>query len=99
MRAVALFHALSEPTRLRVLGVLRGGERCVCDLMELVDAPQSLLSFHLRTLRDAGLVRDRRDGRWIHYSLDPDALDEARRLLETLAPKPRRAGGASCCGS
>ena len=53
------FHALSDAKRLRILEVLRDGECCVCDLAGSLDIRQSLLSFHLRTLRDAGLVRDR----------------------------------------
>ena len=60
------FHALSDPTRLELLGRLRHGERCVCDLMDVLDAAQSRLSFHLRVLKDAGLVSDRRDGRWVY---------------------------------
>ena len=59
------FHALSDPTRLALLTRLRNGERCVCDLMDVLDAAQSRLSFHLKVLKEAGLVTDRRDGRWV----------------------------------
>jgi ArsR family transcriptional regulator, arsenate/arsenite/antimonite-responsive transcriptional repressor len=72
---VALFHALSDETRLAIVKRLAGGERCVCDLQDLLDAAQSRLSYHLKTLKDAGLVKDRRDGRWVHYSLVPGALE------------------------
>jgi ArsR family transcriptional regulator, arsenate/arsenite/antimonite-responsive transcriptional repressor len=71
---VAIFHALSDETRLAIVKRLSGGERCVCDLQDLLDAAQSRLSYHLRTLKDAGLISDRRDGRWVHYSLVPGAL-------------------------
>src|ERR1051325_11362460 len=54
--AAERFHALSDPTRLRIIGMLQGGERCVCELMAELDAAQSRLSFHLRVLKDAGLV-------------------------------------------
>ncbi len=64
-----LFHALSDVTRLDILERLRDGERCVCDLMDSLDAAQSRLSFHLKVLREAGLVTDRRDGRWVYYTL------------------------------
>ena len=57
-RAVTLFHALSDATRLSILEMLRGGEQCVCDLQDGLDAAQSRLSFHLRVLREAGLVVD-----------------------------------------
>ena len=72
---VTLFHALSDETRLAIVKRLAGGERCVCDLQDLLDAAQSRLSYHLKTLKDAGLVADRKDGRWVHYSLVPGALE------------------------
>ncbi len=67
---VPAFRALSDPIRLRVLEQLRGEEVCVCDLCERLDVPQSKLSFHLRVLRDANLIRGRQEGRWIYYSLN-----------------------------
>jgi ArsR family transcriptional regulator len=94
-RSAALFHALSDEKRLRILALLRAGEHCVCELTEALDLPQSLLSFHLRALREAGLVLDRRAGRWVYYSLDRSALEEAKDVLEELcvesAPRPRAA--------
>ncbi len=80
-RAARLFHALSDETRLRVLQLLRDGERCVCDLTGLLGTQQSRLSFHLRTLKQAGLVCDRRQGRWIYYGLRPEALEEIDAAL------------------
>ena len=73
--AARLFHALSDETRLAILARLRNGEECVCNLADLLSAGQSRLSFHMKTLKDAGLVRDRREGRWIHYSLNPGAFE------------------------
>jgi ArsR family transcriptional regulator len=64
------FHALSDPLRLQVLDLLRSQERCVCDLCEVLNVTQSKLSFHLKTLKEAGLVRARQEGRWIYYSLN-----------------------------
>ena len=55
-RAAQLFHALSDETRLGIIEMLRNGERCVCDLQDELDAAQSRLSFHLRVLKEAGLV-------------------------------------------
>lgn len=80
-RAVELFHALSDETRLAIVQRLRKGEQCVCDLTDLLDAAQSRLSFHLKVLKDAGLVTDRRDRRWIYYSLNRDVFDELRALV------------------
>jgi len=73
--------ALGDPTRLRILQVLRGGERCVCELRTSVDVPPNLLSYHLKVLRDAGVVEGTRRGRWVDYRLVPAALDEIRRVL------------------
>src|ERR687884_365303 len=83
-----LFHALSDETRLSILQRLRLGERCVCDLTDALDAAQSRLSFHLKVLKDAGLVSDRREGRWMYYTLNQDALAEIAELVETLASPP-----------
>ncbi len=68
-------HALSDETRLAILERLKNGEQCVCNLADVLRSGQSRLSFHMKTLKDAGLVRDRREGRWIHYSLNSEALD------------------------
>ncbi len=95
-RAARLFHALSDETRLRILDRLRQGERCVCELTDALDAAQSRLSFHLKTLKDAGLVTDRREGRWMYYSIAPEALADAVEALEEMAPlAPGRTRG--CC--
>jgi len=83
--AATIFHALSDETRLAVIEMLRGGERCVCDLQDAVGAAQSRLSFHLKVLKDAGLVTDRKEGRWSYYALDPDRIEEARSALGVLA--------------
>ena len=86
-RAVALFHALSDPIRLSIVQLLRGGERCVCDLQDDLDTAQSKLSFHLRVLKEAGLVEDRREGRWSYYTIVPEALAEVHDLTIGMTPK------------
>lgn len=98
-RAVELFHALSDETRLAIVQRLRTGEHCVCDLTDLLDAAQSRLSFHLRVLKDAGLVTDRKEGRWVHYSLSRDAFQELQALLGDMKPSSRRlvVRENSCC--
>jgi ArsR family transcriptional regulator len=65
----ALFKALADTTRLRILGLLLTGEVCVCDIHESLKIPQPKASRHLAYLRRAGLVDTRRDGLWIHYRL------------------------------
>lgn len=96
-RAGRLFHALSDETRIRILERLRGGERCVCELTDALDAAQSRLSFHLKVLKDAGLVTDRREGRWMYYTLGREALAEAAELMEQLASMPSAAERRDGC--
>jgi ArsR family transcriptional regulator len=91
------FKALSDPHRLRILDRLRGGERCVCELTDVLDAGQSLLSFHLKTLKDAGLVSDRREGRWAHYTLNADALAEIEAFMRSLRRRTRSRVWAPVC--
>ena len=100
-RAVTLFHALSDATRIEILRMLRRGELCVCELQDELDAAQSRLSFHLRVLKEAGLVSDRRDGRWSYYRIVPTALAEVHDLAVDL--QPTRGGlpvvrRGECCG-
>ncbi len=89
MKATArTFKALSDETRLRIVTLLSRGELCVCDLMAILDLPQSTVSRHLATLRHAGLVEDRRQGVWMYYSLagnDPLHLDLIRLLEKHVA--------------
>jgi ArsR family transcriptional regulator len=83
------FQAVAEETRFRVVQLLAGGERCVCELQADLDAAQSRLSFHLKKLKEAGVVSDRRDGRWVYYSLVPEALEEMRAFLGEVKPPAR----------
>ncbi len=95
-RMARWFYALSDETRLRVVGLLAGGEKCVCELQDAVGAAQSRMSFHLKVLRDAGLVNDRRAGRWVHYSLRPDVLEQMSAFIEEHKPDSATWGSASC---
>src|SRR6476660_5009384 len=98
-RAIELFHAFSDETRLEIIELLRRGERCVCELTDTLDAAQSRLSFHLRVLKDAGIVRDRKDGRWVYYELDPEAFEETEALVSGLKPRAlkRTERTEQCC--
>ncbi len=97
-RAATLFHALSDEARLEIVAVLLAGEHCVCDLMAHVGAAQSRLSYHLKVLKDAGLVSDRREGRWSYYTLRPEAMSEAEGWLAQLRPRAGHASASGCCG-
>ena len=80
-----MFRAFSDRTRLRILNLLSGGEICVCDLVDVLGAPQAKVSRHLAYLRKARLVLSRKEGLWIHYRLAPASSDFHRKLLECLA--------------
>jgi len=76
---LTIFKALSDETRLRVIKLLEEGELCVCDITAALDMVQPKVSFHLSALKEAGLIKDRKQGKWIHYSLNEKDL--FRRML------------------
>lgn len=76
---LSTFKALSDETRLRILKLLEHGELCVCDIVAALDMSQPKVSFHLNVLKEAGLIRDRKQGKWIHYSIDD--TDMFKRFL------------------
>lgn len=96
-RAAALFHALSDETRLRIVERLQNGEQCVCDLTDAFRAGQSRLSFHLKVLKEAGLVTDRPAGRWTYYALNPEALEELEQLVHGVRKAGAEAARSDAC--
>ncbi|MCT0229874.1 metalloregulator ArsR/SmtB family transcription factor [Synechococcus sp. CS-1324] len=95
-QARALLKALADPLRLQVIETLGSGERCVCDLTADLGLAQSKLSFHLKVLKQAGLLADRQEGRWIYYRLRPEALDDLRGWLAVLSADCQKS--AAPCG-
>jgi ArsR family transcriptional regulator len=93
--SLALLAAVSDPVRWAVLARLLGGTHCVCDLQAQVPVAANLLSYHLKVLRDAGLVTTARRGRWIDYTLAPDAQDRLCAALPTAALGAATTGGRS----
>jgi DNA-binding transcriptional ArsR family regulator len=92
---VLIFAALADPTRFALLERLRLGERRVGELCEETKLAQSLISFHLKALREAGLLRSRKQGRTIWYSIDPAGRARLRRLVESLGAEAREGGEAA----
>src|SRR5712691_2294945 len=76
------FHAASDTTRLAILEFLSHQERCVSELQWVLGGPQSRVSYHLKVLRESGLVRERRDGRWKYYSLTGETLADMIAFME-----------------
>ncbi|GEN81390.1 ArsR/SmtB family transcription factor [Actinotalea fermentans] len=87
---IELLQALADPVRWAVLEELGAATRCVCDLRERVPVPANLLSYHLKVLRDAGLVTATRRGRWVDYAL----ADDAGRLMRASLPGGAGEGSA-----
>lgn len=79
--AADAFTALADPIRLQVVTLLEEGQRCVCELREEIDASPSLLSYHLKVLREAGLVEATRRGKWVDYQLARSVLADLRDLI------------------
>lgn len=97
-----VFKALCDENRLQILGMLRSGEKCACRLLEALQIGQPTLSHHMKILCDSGIVRGRREGKWVHYSIDPAGADRARQLLEQQITPASSCGGQAedcCCGS
>jgi len=93
-RRVELFKALADSSRLEILAILGRETRCNCHLQDLLDLAPNLLSYHLKVLRQAGLIVGERRGRWIDYSVAPGASDLVRSALPVLdiasTPNPDR---------
>jgi len=96
-KGVSLFHALSDETRLEIMERLKDGEQCVCDLTDALKTGQSRLSFHLKVLKDAGLITDRPEGRWIYYSLNAEVLENLLEMVQSLQGSRSRVGSSSRC--
>jgi len=81
-----VFKALSDETRLRIIKLLEQGELCVCDITAALDMVQPKVSFHLSALKEAGFIKDRKQGKWIHYSLNEKDLFK-RMLMVSVCEK------------
>jgi ArsR family transcriptional regulator len=79
-----LLKALADPLRINIVQALADGERCVCDLTEMLGLTQSRLSFHLKVMRQAGVLRAREQGRWVYYRLEPEAIRQLQHWLTGL---------------
>ncbi len=75
------FKALCEDVRLKIIALLMPRELCVCEIIAQLNLSQPAVSHHMKILKQAGLVSDRRDGRWIFYSLNKDRFTELEHLL------------------
>lgn len=88
MDFVQIFKALGDESRLKIVKMLLGKELCVCDIIDAFqgEKTQPVISHHLKTLKHAGIVSDTRDGKWIYYSLNPEAFEAIGKFVEGMKP-------------
>lgn len=79
-----VFKALCDPKRLAIIELLRSGEKCACVLMEILEMPQSSLSYHMKILCESGIVDSRQEGKWTHYRISKEGSNYAISLLNRL---------------
>ena len=81
---VKVFKAFCDENRLKILEQLRTGEKCACELLDELHITQPTLSHHMKLLCDADIVQGRKEGKWVHYSINPEGTKRAQKILEQL---------------
>ena len=79
-----MFKAFADENRIQILELLRDGERCACRLLEEMKITQPTLSHHMKILCDSGVVVGRKEGKWMHYSISADGLENVRNYVDEL---------------
>ncbi len=92
-----VFKALCDEKRLRILELLRGGEKCACVLLEQLDLGQSGLSYHMKVLVESGIVESRQEGKWTHYKISEKGSAFACALLKDLTTQNTFTAEDNCC--
>jgi ArsR family transcriptional regulator len=92
-----VFKALCDEKRLRILEMLRNGEKCACQLLENIDIGQSSLSYHMKILVESGIVESRKDGKWTHYKISKQGSKDAIELLRKLTIIDFNNENDNCC--
>lgn len=80
-QAALLFRALSDPNRLAIIDMIKTEEKCACKILEELQITQPTLSHHMKILCDSGLVNSRREGKWMHYSINKELFEEVKQLF------------------
>tara|TARA_Y100001970_G_scaffold225247_1_gene278047 strand:+ start:410 stop:727 length:318 start_codon:yes stop_codon:yes gene_type:complete len=81
---VGIMESLSDPIRINILELMMKGEICVCDIVKLTGLSQSKISYHIKILKDSGLISDRQEGRWVYYKLDLEVLSDIQNWMSNL---------------
>lgn len=86
-KTAVIFKAFCDENRVRILQLLQDGEKCACMLLEEMNITQPTLSHHMKILCDSGIVKARKEGKWMHYSISQEGVEEARKYLDSLKNK------------
>ena len=78
---VGIMESLSDPIRINILELMMDGEICVCDIVNVTGLSQSKISYHIKILKDSGLITDRQEGRWVYYKLDLEILSDIQNWM------------------
>ena len=95
-RIAAIFKAFCDENRIRIIKLLRSGEKCACKLLEEINVTQPTLSHHMKILCDSGVVVGRKEGKWMHYSISAEGTKVATELLKELTSTSRGCENKSC---
>ena len=96
-RTALIFKAFCDENRIRILKLLRGGEKCACMLLEEINVTQPTLSHHMKILCDSGIVIGRKEGKWMHYSISETGANVAAECLKELTSLDSGCMDKSCC--
>ncbi|MPM19307.1 hypothetical protein SDC9_65730 [bioreactor metagenome] len=96
-RQAKVFKALCDDKRLRILELLRGGEKCACVLIDRMEMGQSALSYHMKVLVESGIVESRQEGKWTHYKISEKGSGYAYELLKELTTPNTVIEDDNCC--
>lgn len=96
-RTAVIFKALCDENRVRILQLLKGGEKCACKLLEEMNITQPTLSHHMKILCDSGIVVGRKEGKWMHYSISQEGAKAAADCLKELTTPKCGDNNKSCC--
>ena len=97
-RTALVFKAFCDENRVRILNLLRGGEKCACRLLEEMSISQPTLSHHMKILCDSGIVVGRKEGKWMHYSISAEGVRIAKEHLAELTTVNPTSANKPCCG-
>ena len=96
-KTAVIFKAFCDENRIRILKLLKTGEKCACKLLEEINVTQPTLSHHMKILCDSGIVVGRKEGKWTHYSISPEGTDYALACLKEITSVDNVCNEKSCC--